>query len=65
MRVYDQSPELLQAVLRAVALMKEAISLLDSVQCNSAGAALLDHAIHTLEADYDLSGPSGENTKPS
>ena len=52
--MYDHTPELLQAVLRAVTLMKEAIGLLDAVQCSSTGAALLDHAIHTLEADHDL-----------
>lgn len=62
--MYDQTPELLQAVLRALALMKEAIGLLDAVHCNSAGAALLDHAIHTLEADYDLCGLDGEDSAP-
>lgn len=40
------------AVRRAVTLMSEALGLLDSVECKSKGAALLDHAVHTLIADY-------------
>jgi hypothetical protein len=32
--------------------MSEALGLLDSVECKSKGAALLDHAMHTLIADY-------------
>ncbi|WP_206367676.1 hypothetical protein [Sphingomonas piscis] len=50
-----QTPENVEeeaAVRRAVALIGQAMELLDSVECRSTGAALLDHAMHALIADY-------------
>lgn len=44
-----------EAVRRAVTLLSEALGLLDSVECKSTGAALLDHAMHRLIADYEAS----------
>jgi hypothetical protein len=41
-----------EAVRLAVTLISEALELLDSVECRSTGAALLDHAMHTLITDY-------------
>lgn len=44
-----------EVVRRAVTMISEALKLLDSVDCKSAGAALLDHAMHTLIADFPCS----------